>query len=76
MSLVMSSQVRDQANIAKCLELLESKMLAIKIGETPDYPMLQKIMRESEIRDDVEDLPDKHISIGLADQKFSTSLRT
>lgn len=76
MSDVMSSLVRDQANIAKCLELLESKMLTIEIGETPDYPMLQKIMRESEIRDDVEDLPDKHISIGLAGQKFNTSLRT
>ncbi len=36
---------RDHANIAKLLELLESEILAIEVGKTPDYSMLQDIMR-------------------------------
>jgi len=35
---------RDHANIAKLLELLESEILAIEVGKTPDYSLLQDIM--------------------------------
>ena len=33
------------ANIAKVIESLESEILAIEVGKTPDYPWMQDIMR-------------------------------
>ncbi len=45
MSDVIAALNRDHANIAKLLELLESEILAIEVGKTPDYPLLQDIMR-------------------------------
>ncbi len=45
MSNVIAALDRDHANIAKLLELLESEILAIEVGKTPDYPLLQNIMR-------------------------------
>ncbi len=45
MSDVMAALDRDHANIAKLLELIESEILAIEVGKTPDYPLLQDIMR-------------------------------
>ena len=44
MSNVIAALERDHANIAKLLELLESEILAIDVGKTPDYPLLQDIM--------------------------------
>ena len=100
MSDVIAALNRDHANVAKLLELLESEILAIEVGKTPDYPLLQDIMRymthypdrfhhpkedlifaqvlkrEPGARDDVEDLLEEHISIGLAGQKFDRLLRT
>lgn len=45
MSDVIAALERDHANIAKLLELLESEILAIEVGKTPDYPLMQDIMR-------------------------------
>ncbi len=45
MSQVIAALERDHANISKLLELLESEILAIEVGKTPDYPLLQDIMR-------------------------------
>ena len=45
MSDVLAALNRDHANITKLLELLESEILAIEVGKTPDYPLLQDIMR-------------------------------
>ena len=45
MSDVFKTLNRDHANVAKLLELLESELLAIEVGKTPDYPLLQDIMR-------------------------------
>ena len=45
MSQVIAALKRDHANIAKLLEILESEILAIEVGKTPDYPLLQDIMR-------------------------------
>ena len=45
MSDVIAALDRDHANMAKLLELLESEILAIEVGKTPDYPLLQDIMR-------------------------------
>lgn len=42
---VIAALDRDHADIAKLLELLESEILAIEVGKTPDYPLLQDIMR-------------------------------
>lgn len=42
---VIASLQRDHVNIAKLLELVESEMLAIEVGKTPDYPLMQDIMR-------------------------------
>ncbi len=42
---VIAALDRDHTNIAKLLELLESEILAIEVGKTPDYPLLQNIMR-------------------------------
>ncbi len=44
MSQVIAALNRDHANIARLLELLESEILAIGVGKTPDYPLLQDIM--------------------------------
>jgi len=44
MSQVIEALERDHANIARLLELLESEILAIGVGKTPDYPLLQDIM--------------------------------
>jgi hemerythrin-like domain-containing protein len=44
MSDVIAALMLDHANIAKILELLESEILAIEVGKTPDYPLLQDIM--------------------------------
>jgi hemerythrin-like domain-containing protein len=45
MSDAIAGLIRDHANMAKLLELLESEILAIEVGKTPDYPLLQDIMR-------------------------------
>ncbi len=45
MSNVIAALDCDHANIAKLLELIESEILAIEVGKTPDYPLLQDIMR-------------------------------
>ena len=45
MSDVIAALDRDHANVAKLLSLLESEILAIEVGKTPDYPLLQGIMR-------------------------------
>jgi len=42
---VIAALERDHANIAKLLEILESEILAIEVGKTPDYPLMQDIMR-------------------------------
>ena len=44
MSQVIAALQRDHANIAKLLEILESEILAIEVGKTPDYPLMQDIM--------------------------------
>ncbi len=45
MSQVIAALERDHANITKLLEILESEILAIEVGKTPDYPLMQDIMR-------------------------------
>jgi len=45
MSQVIAALERDHANIVKLLEILESEILAIEVGKTPDYPLMQDIMR-------------------------------
>jgi len=45
MSHVIESLQRDHANLAKLLELIESEMLAIEVGKTPAYHLMQDIMR-------------------------------
>ncbi len=100
MSNVIAELDRDHANIAKLLNLLESEILAIEVGKTPAYSLLQDIMyymvqypdrfhhpkenlifvqllkREPGARDDVDDLLEEHISIGLAGQEFNKLLHT
>jgi len=44
MSDVIAALTCDHVNIAKILDLLESEILAIEVGKTPDYPLLQDIM--------------------------------
>ncbi len=99
MSQVIAALERDHANIARLLKILESEILAIEVGKTPDYPLMQDIMsymaqhsdrfhhpkedlifaqllkREPGARDDVEDLLEEHIFIGLAGQEFAGLLR-
>jgi hemerythrin-like domain-containing protein len=36
---------RDHANIAQLLDILESEILGIEVGKTPDFSLLQDIMR-------------------------------
>ena len=45
MSQVIAALNRDHANVAKLLDLLESEILAIEVGKTPDYSLLRKIMQ-------------------------------
>jgi len=45
MSQVIAALERDHTNIAKLLEILESEILAIEVGKTPDYALMQDIMR-------------------------------
>ncbi len=45
MSQVIAALERDHANIANLLEILESEILAIEVGKTPDYALMQDIMR-------------------------------
>jgi hemerythrin-like domain-containing protein len=45
MSQFITALKRDHANFAKLLELLESEILAIEVGKTPDCRLLQDIMR-------------------------------
>lgn len=45
MSRTIAALKRDHANIAKLLDILESEILAIKVGKTPDYSLMQDIMR-------------------------------
>ncbi len=45
MSRTIAALKRDHANIAKLLEILESEILAIKVGKTPDYSLMQDIIR-------------------------------
>ena len=45
MSQVIAALERDHANISKLLEILESEILAIEVGKTPNYPLMQDIMR-------------------------------
>ena len=45
MSRVIAALNRDHANVAKLLDLLESEILAIEVGKTPDYPLLRNIMQ-------------------------------
>ncbi len=42
---VIAALNRDHANIAKLLALLESEILAIEVGKTPDYSLLRNIMQ-------------------------------
>ncbi len=44
MSDVIAALELDHANIVRILELLESEILAIEVGKTPDYQLLQDIM--------------------------------
>ena len=44
MSQAIATLERDHANIEKVLKLLESEILAIEVGKTPDYQLLQDIM--------------------------------
>jgi len=45
MSQVIAALNSDHANVAKLLDLLESEILAIEVGKTPDYPLLRNIMQ-------------------------------
>ena len=45
MSQTIAALKRDHANIAKLLKILESEILAIEVGKTPDYPLMREIMR-------------------------------
>jgi len=42
---VIETLERDHANITKLLELIESEILAIEVGKTPGYPLMQDVMR-------------------------------
>jgi hemerythrin-like domain-containing protein len=44
MSQVIAALEREHANIEKVLKLLESEILAIEVGKTPDYQLLQDMM--------------------------------
>lgn len=99
MSDVIAALNRDHANIAELLELIESEILAIEVGKTPDYALMQDVMRymeqysdrfhhpkedlifaqllkhDSDVRADVENLIEEHVSIRLAGQEFARLLR-
>ena len=44
MSQIIAALKRDHVDIAKLLESLESEILAIEVGKTPAYPLMQDIM--------------------------------
>ena len=99
MSQVISALHREHVNITKLLELIESEILAIEVGKTPDYPLMQDIMRymaqysdrfhhpkedlifaqllkrDPEVRADVAEIIEEHVSIGLAGREFTGLLR-
>lgn len=99
MSDVIAALIRDHANIEKLLELIESEILAIQVGKTPDFPMMQDIMRymaqysdrfhhpkedlifaqllkrDPEVRAEVEEMIEEHVSIGLAGRELTGLLR-
>ncbi len=41
---VIAALDRDHANMAALLDILESEVLAIEVGKTPDFPLLRNIM--------------------------------
>ena len=45
MSQVIAALNRDHTNIGRLLEILESEILAIEVGKTPDYLLMQDIVR-------------------------------
>ena len=45
MSHTIAALQRDHANIAKLLDILESEILAIEVGKTPNYPLMRDVMR-------------------------------
>lgn len=45
MSAAIEALKRDHENIAKLLEILESEILAIEVGKTPDHALMRDIMR-------------------------------
>jgi hemerythrin-like domain-containing protein len=45
MSEAIAALKRDHANIAKLLEILETEILAIEVGKTPDCLLMREIMR-------------------------------
>jgi len=45
MSAVVAELDQDHANVARLLDLLESEVLAIEVGKTPDHVLMQDIMR-------------------------------
>ena len=45
MSQLIAALNSDHANVAKLLDLLESEILAIEVGKTPDYLLLRNIMQ-------------------------------
>ncbi len=99
MSDVIAALNRDHANIAELLQLIESEILAIEVGKTPDYPLMQDVMRymeqysdrfhhpkedlifaqllkhDPDIRPDVENMIEEHVTIRLAGQEFARLLR-
>ena len=42
---VIATLIRDHANLTRLLGLIESEILAIEVGKTPDYPLMQDVMR-------------------------------
>jgi hemerythrin-like domain-containing protein len=95
MSDTIAALSREHSNIEKMLELLESEILAIEVGKTPDNRLMQDIMRymaqysdrfhhpkedlifaqllrrDPDIRAEVQELIEEHVSIGLAGREFT-----
>ena len=99
MSQVIAALNRDHANIVRLLDLIESEILAIAVGKTPDYPLMRDVMRymeqysdrfhhpkedlifaqllkhDPDVRADVVNMIEEHVSIRLAGQEFARLLR-
>jgi hemerythrin-like domain-containing protein len=99
MSDTIAALNREHSNIEKMLELLESEILAIEVGKTPDTRLMQDIMRymaqysdrfhhpkedlifaqllrrDPDIRAEVQELIEEHVSIGLAGREFTELVR-